>query len=150
MGFILDGLEGEDYDRAYSDRELVSRVWAYFKPQSRRMAIVGVTVFLAACFDTALPILTSYSLDLIAEEGTKTTTILLVVSIIIVSGIFSWLSNYIRRRISTRTVGDVVLALRKTAFQAVMTRDLSFYDEYPTGKIVSRVTSDTQEFANVV
>ncbi len=150
MGFILDGLEAENYDRAYSDRELVSRIWAYFKPQSRRMSIVGVTVFLAACFDTALPILTSYSLDLIAEEGTKTTTILLVVGIIMASGVFSWLSNYIRRRISTRAVGDVVLALRKTAFQAVMARDLSFYDEYPTGKIVSRVTSDTQEFANVV
>ncbi|MCB0053626.1 MAG: ABC transporter ATP-binding protein, partial [Caldilinea sp.] len=27
---------------------------------------------------------------------------------------------------------------------------MSFYDEYPTGKIVSRVTSDTQDFANVV
>jgi ATP-binding cassette subfamily B protein len=31
-----------------------------------------------------------------------------------------------------------------------MARDMSFYDEYPTGKIVSRVTSDTQDFANVV
>lgn len=27
---------------------------------------------------------------------------------------------------------------------------MSFYDEYPTGKVVSRVTSDTQDFANVV
>lgn len=150
MGFIMDGLEAEAYDRSYTDRELIARIWNYFKPQSRRMLIVGVTVFLAAGFDTALPVLTSYSLDLIAKEGTKTSTILLVGGIIIASGVFSWLSNYIRRRISTRAVGDVVLELRKTAFKAVMARDLSFYDEYPTGKIVSRVTSDTQEFANVV
>ncbi|HZG68201.1 MAG TPA: ABC transporter ATP-binding protein, partial [Herpetosiphonaceae bacterium] len=29
-------------------------------------------------------------------------------------------------------------------------RDLSFYDQFPSGKIVSRVTSDTQDFTNVV
>ena len=27
---------------------------------------------------------------------------------------------------------------------------MSFYDEYPSGKIVSRVTSDTEEFSTVV
>ena len=31
-----------------------------------------------------------------------------------------------------------------------MQRDLSFYDQYPSGKIVSRVSSDTQDFATVV
>jgi ATP-binding cassette, subfamily B, bacterial len=44
----------------------------------------------------------------------------------------------------------VVVRLRLDAFKAVMARDLSFYDEYPSGKIVSRVTSDTEEFASVV
>jgi len=32
----------------------------------------------------------------------------------------------------------------------VLARDMSFYDEYSSGKIVSRVTSDTQDFSNVV
>jgi ABC-type multidrug transport system fused ATPase/permease subunit len=47
-------------------------------------------------------------------------------------------------------VGDVVLALREDAFRAVMRRDLSFYDQYASGRIVSRVTSDTQDFATTV
>jgi ABC-type multidrug transport system fused ATPase/permease subunit len=47
-------------------------------------------------------------------------------------------------------VGDVVLQLRRDAFQSVIERDLSFYDQYLAGKIVSRVTSDTQDFSNVV
>jgi ABC-type multidrug transport system fused ATPase/permease subunit len=150
MGFIMDGLEAEEYDRAYGDRELLRRIWAYFKPHSRQMMIVGVMVCLAAILDTALPLLTSLSLDIIAEEGTGLNTILLVVVIILFSGAFSWVSNYIRRRLSAVTIGDVVLKLRNDAFDAVTQRDLSFYDEYPTGKIVSRVTSDTQDFANVV
>jgi len=31
-----------------------------------------------------------------------------------------------------------------------MDRDLSFSDKHPSGKIVSRVTSDTEDFANTV
>jgi len=150
MGFIMDGLEAEAYDRSYNDRELLRRIWGYFRPHTRRMGVVGGMVFLAALFETALPILTSYSLDLIAKEGAKIDVVLLFVGIITFSGFLSWLSNYIRRRLSALAVGDVVLALREHAFKAVTERDLSFYDEYPTGKIVSRVTSDTQSFAEVV
>ena len=44
----------------------------------------------------------------------------------------------------------MVLRLREAAFDAILARDLSFYDTYPSGKIVSRVTSDSQAFADVV
>ena len=36
------------------------------------------------------------------------------------------------------------------AFSAVMERDLSFFDTNPSGRIVSRVTSDSDDFSNVV
>ena len=32
MGFILDGLDTEAYDRNYSDRELLRRILGYFRP----------------------------------------------------------------------------------------------------------------------
>ena len=35
MGFILDGLESESYDRQYRDRDLLARILAYFLPQRR-------------------------------------------------------------------------------------------------------------------
>ncbi len=35
MGFIMDGLDAEDYDRSYSDRELVRRILRYFRPKLR-------------------------------------------------------------------------------------------------------------------
>ena len=37
MGFLMDGLEGEAYDRKYDDRTLVKRIIGYFRPQARRM-----------------------------------------------------------------------------------------------------------------
>ncbi|PJF41875.1 MAG: ABC transporter ATP-binding protein, partial [Candidatus Thermofonsia Clade 1 bacterium] len=65
-------------------------------------------------------------------------------------GASAWLFNLIRRSLTAEAVGNVVLKLREDAFDAVMKRDLSFYDQFPSGKIVSRVTSDTQAFSNVV
>ena len=40
--------------------------------------------------------------------------------------------------------------LREDVFDATIRHDMSFFDEHPSGKIVSRVTSDTQDFAEVV
>jgi len=40
--------------------------------------------------------------------------------------------------------------MREDAFDAVLRRDMSFYDEFASGKVVSRVTSDTQSFSQVV
>jgi ABC-type multidrug transport system fused ATPase/permease subunit len=68
----------------------------------------------------------------------------------LVSGVLSWFFNYVRQAYTARAVGKVVYDIRQDAFEAVMARDMSFYDEFSTGKIVSRVTSDTQDFANTV
>ena len=46
MGFILDGLDTEDYDRKYSDRELLGRIVDYFRPHTKRMVLVAVMIFL--------------------------------------------------------------------------------------------------------
>jgi len=43
-----------------------------------------------------------------------------------------------------------VLRLREDVFSAVIHNDLSFFDQHPSGKVVSRVTSDTQDFSEVV
>ena len=36
MGFILDGLETEAYDRSYRDRDLLARILGYFRPHAGR------------------------------------------------------------------------------------------------------------------
>ncbi|CAN5401903.1 ABC transporter ATP-binding protein [soil metagenome] len=43
-------------------------------------------------------------------------------------------------------IGDITLAMRKAAFNAVMNHDMSFFDQHQSGRIVSRITSDTDEF----
>ena len=149
MGFVMDGLDAEAYDRQYTDRQLVRRILTYFLPQTRRIVLVAASITAAALLDVALPIYISSSLDKLAGKPSLD-QLLLVGGIIMLLGALSWVFNYIRRSVSARAVGDVVLKMRRDAFDAVMQRDLSFYDAFPSGKVVSRVNSDTQAFAQVV
>jgi len=149
MGFILDGLDTESYDRKYSDRELVRRILSYFRPYARQMTGASALLLLNSITGTAGPILISRAIDIVAKRPTLS-TILLMAGGVLLLGVLGWLFNYIRRAITARVVGDVVLTLRENAFDATIRHDLSFFDEHASGKIVSRVSSDTQDFSNVV
>ncbi|HIP97107.1 MAG TPA: ABC transporter ATP-binding protein, partial [Anaerolineae bacterium] len=149
MGFILDGLETESYDRTYSDRELLRRIIGYFRPYTRQMGLVGVTLALNSVAGTGGPILISKTIDIVAANPSVDVMLLMAGGVLLL-GVAAWVFNYVRQLFSTRVVGDVVLKLRADVFNATIQHDLSFYDEHPSGKIVSRITSDTQDFATVV
>lgn len=160
MGFIMDGLDAEAYDRSYSDGELLNRIVSYFRPHAKTMAFVAGMVVLNSAMDSALPILIARGINQLGEQiqsnaidatfGTMLSQNAGLLIAILLSGAFSWVFNYFRQSYTARAVGDVVVNLREDAFDAVLARDMSFYDEFASGKIVSRVTSDTQDFSNVV
>jgi ATP-binding cassette subfamily B protein len=154
MGFIMDGLDAEAYDREYSDRQLLSRIVGYFRPRFPTMAAVAGFIVLNSVMEAAFPFLIASGLDQLEGAadlgGTIWQRTAWLIAAIFLSGFLSWTFNFFRQRYTARTVGDVVLKLRQDAFDAVLARDMSFYDEYASGKIVSRVTSDTQDFSNVV
>lgn len=149
MGFLMDGLDAEAYDRTYDDRELVRRILTYFRPKLPAMWLVAAMIVLTSLMQSVLPVLVSWGLDRI-DTGDSTRVIWLLVLGILASGVLAWVFNFARQIFSARVVGDVVLNLRRDAFGAVLRRDMSFFDEHPSGKVVSRVTSDTDDFATVV
>ena len=63
MGFLMDGLDPEAYDRTYTDRQLVGRILVYFRAQARKMFIVAGAIVLTSLVDTGVPIVISRSLD---------------------------------------------------------------------------------------
>ena len=149
MGFIMDGIDAEAYDRNYSDKQLLARIAGYFGPQMHRVGIISGLIVLNSVMDMVLPVLIARGVDQVAADHNSSVMNALIF-FILGSTVLSWTFNFMRQRFTARTVGDVVLQLRDDAFTAVMDRDMSFYDEFSSGKIVSRVTSDTQDFANVV
>ncbi|KAB8141831.1 ABC transporter ATP-binding protein [Chloroflexia bacterium SDU3-3] len=149
MGFVLDGLDAEDYDRTYSDRDLIRRIADYFRPHLRSMLMVAGAVVLGTAAEAAAPFVISSGIDMLEGNPAAQVALALAGGVALLRSM-GWLFNYIRQSFSAKVVGNVVLALREDAFTAVMQRDMSFFDQYASGKIVSRVTSDTQDFSNTV
>jgi ATP-binding cassette subfamily B protein len=148
MGFFA-GLNDEKYDRQYTDRQLVSRIITYFKPQTRRMIWIAGLVILLAGIGAALPVVVARMVDLLGSTPTMTSITLVSLAVLLI-GIGLWGLNWARRSLVVRAVGDVVLELRTRAFRAAAEHDLSFYDQFSSGRIVSRITSDTNDFGQLV
>jgi ATP-binding cassette subfamily B protein len=148
MGFF-SGLNAEKYDRQYSDRELTVRILEYFKPQRRRLVWIALLVFGYAGVGAALPVVVGKVVDLMRAQPTLTAIALFGLGLAII-GIATWGVNWARRSMVVRAVGDVVLDLRTRAFRAAAEHDLSFYDQFSSGRIVSRITSDTNDFGQLV
>lgn len=148
MGFF-SGLNDEKYDRQYSDRELVRRILGYFGPQTRRFLWIVVLVLVLAVIGAALPVVVARMVDLLKGEPSLTAIVLIGLAVWII-GIGLWGLNWARRSLVVRAVGDVVLELRTRAFRAAAEHDLSFYDQFSSGRIVSRITSDTNDFGQLV
>ena len=149
MGFIFDGLDTESYDRTYSERELIQRIVGYFRPHARQMALVAGLLTLNSVTSTGGPILIARAIDVAGRDPSPKTAALLAGAVLLL-GAVAWTINYVRQIVSARVVGDVIVKLRDDVFAATVEHDLSFFDEHASGKIVSRVTSDTQDFSNTV
>lgn len=148
MGFF-GGLDTEDYDREYADRELISRIIDYLKPHGGRLIWISFFLMVVAGAGAALPLLVSEGVDRFSKDAGDTTVYLLV-GLVLVSTLVNWGGNWIRRRLTVRTVSDVTLTLRRDAFESAANHDLSFYDRFSSGRVVSRITSDTREFGKLV
>lgn len=148
MAAITRGLEAEAYDRQYSDKELVKRIASYFRPHMRKLAIITVAVFLISGANAAVPIIVANGVNGI-ETGDNGRLPLLI-GLVFFLGVAVWFLNWARRQLTVEVISDTILDIRTDAFAASARQDLSFYDEFSSGRIVSRITSDTQEFGDVL
>ena len=148
MGFF-SGLNTEKYDRQYPDRVLIKRVSGYFRSQLKRMVGIGLLVILISGAGTLQPIVVSHGVDLM-QKSPSWLTIFEIAGAVLMVGVTGWTANWINRRLTMRTVADVVLKLATDAFQASAGHDLSFFDEFSSGRIQSRITSDTRDFGQLI
>jgi ATP-binding cassette, subfamily B, bacterial len=148
MSFFA-GLNDEKYDRQYTDRELMRRIFEYFKSQTARLVWVTLLVLLLAGIGAALPVVVARVVDLLTKQPSLQAISLVGLAVFVI-GVGLWGLNWARRSLVARAVGDVVLDLRTRAFRAAAEHDLSFYDQFSSGRIVSRITSDTNDFGQLV
>jgi ATP-binding cassette, subfamily B, bacterial len=147
MGFF-GSFSAEKYDRQYSDRQLFRRAIQYFKPHWKALVLLLVTVLLISAISSIQPIIISSGVDQLSEGAL--TRVYWIIGGLLGLGLLNYGVNYVNRFTLVKLLADIIVTLSETAFSASMYHDLSFYDETNTGKIISRITSDTQEFGNLV
>ena len=147
MAAVFGGLQSDKYDRQYSDFQLLKRIGAYIS-RYRWPVVLTLAGFLVVGSVRALrPVLISAGVDELVAAGDRLNLFLLLLAFVAVS---EYVSNYIRRRFAVVVIGRMVAQMRKHAFDAAIERDLAFYDRHKSGAVMSRVTSDTQEFGDVM
>lgn len=148
MGFF-DGLDAEKYDRSYADKDLAKRIVGYFKPQWKRLAVVSLLTLAIAGAGSLLPIVVSKGVDLLEGVPAFWSMITIGAAVLLI-GLSVWFFNWGLRRLMAVTIAEVVAKLAIDAYSASVEHDLSFYDEFSSGKIVSRITSDTRDFGELI
>ena len=143
------GLEAEEYDRVYRDKDLLKRIVSYFSPYKRAMILVIFFLTISSLTTAFLPIITSLIISNL-ETSPDLIYIVFLILLIFILNTSSWVFNYIRQIYSNRVIGSVVLDIRKDAHKSVVNHDLSFFDKNPLGKIVSRINTDSRDFGETV
>jgi len=149
MGFH-QGLSGELYDRQYSNKVLFSRIWDYAKRHRSFIIWMTICIFLQGLFAALPPLLISKVLDEgIAGIPDRTAYTLLVVAVIFIQ-VMDFVYYYIIRRLLTRITADMNRDLSIDAFASSIQQDMAFHDQLSSGRIVSRITTDTNDFSMLI
>jgi len=145
----FNGLDKDKYDRQYTDVYLAKRIASYFYGYRKQFVIIVVSFVALSILGALQPVWIADGLTAMAQDGNEFIVIVLIGALLFAAG-FQYFVNWVRRYLSAVMIGNVVSRMRKDAFSAAVERDLAFYDNNKSGKIVSRITSDTQEFGDVI
>jgi len=143
------GLGEEGYDRIYSDRELFSRILKLFRPYRRSMTIIITFICLSSITYGLTPYLMSLIIKQLEMPSDPLILIFFIINTLILNSL-GYLFNYVNRRTGNRMVYGVCYNLRRQTNLRVLEQDLSFFDKYPTGRIVSRINSDGAKFGGSI
>ncbi|HZK17086.1 MAG TPA: ABC transporter ATP-binding protein [Anaerolineaceae bacterium] len=149
MGFHR-GLSSESYDRIYSNKTLLRRIWAYTHPYKKQLIIILLVVIIQAITGALPPLLVSRVLDTTLTDSSALNIFILLVSAVIVIEVLGYLFFYILRRLMVRVIGYVIRDLTVDAFAASLRQDLAFHDNLSSGRIVSRITTDSEDFSMLI
>ena len=107
-------------------------------------------VVFAAIMAALPPVLISKVLDSSLSANPSFNTFILLVSAVIFIEVMGFVFYYLLRRITVRIIGYVIRDLTVDAFAASLRQDLSFHDNFSSGRIVSRITTDSEDFSMLI
>ena len=131
----------------FSTVQTFKRLWPMIKPYKAGLVVAGGALVFNALADSGLIYLLKPLLDEGFGEADHSFLKLMafvVIGVIFLRGATSFVSNYCLAWVS----GKVVMNMRRRLFKHLMFMPVSFFDCNPTGKLLSRITYDSEMIAN--
>ena len=144
----LDYDEEEERTRKIPDGVLIARLLKYLLRYKQRFIITVVAVVVVSLTGLLPPYLLKVTVDNYVANGDIAG--LTFISIILV-GVYlvNWVSDYQRTYQMSWMGQNMVNDLRKQLFSHLQELSFSFYDRSEAGKIISRVTNDTDTLSQI-
>ena len=141
--------DSNDLGRQMSDIEIMKRLSAYIKPFIKPLLISLIMIIFITLFDLATPLLISMAVTFLAMPEVNFTYIVLIIvlflSIIAVSSFISYIETMILQKSGQKIMYNV----REEVFTHIEGLSISQINSIPVGKLVTRVTSDTNALNNL-
>ncbi len=134
-------------DQDLSTVQTFKRLWPMISPYKAGLIVSAVALILNALTDSGLIFLLKPLLDEgfgKADASFLKYMSVFVVLIIILRGVSSFISNYCLAWVS----GKVVMTMRRRLFKHLMFMPVSFFDKNAAGKLLSRITYDSEMIAS--
>ncbi len=128
----------------YSDRVILKRLASYAKPFVPAFIITAILMILSVAFALVEPYAIGVSIDILAERPIDTEFLTIVLILFAISVVLTGVFEYMQTMILQKTGQQIVYNMREEVFTHVEKQDIEYFNKVPTGKLVTRVTNDTQ------
>ena len=139
---VKDKKTAMGFERSMADGEILRRLFGYAKPYLRQFVVVGFLVLFSISYDIASPIIVGYIEELVVGDFELKS---LYVSVAVYAGVlvFSMASTYLQAVILQRVGQRIISDLREDLFTHIESLSHGQLNDIPVGKLVTRVTNDT-------
>lgn len=125
------------------------RLLPYLRPYRTRAVLTALLMLVVTASTLAAPALAQYGIDSGIQQGDKA-VLALAVGLFVLAGAAGWLAGYYQTFLSSWVGERMLLDLRTDTFRHLMRLELGYHERTPTGRSVSRLTSDIEALTQLV
>lgn len=129
--------------RNMTDKAIIIRLISYVKPFIPQLILAMFMVLLLVTLDLIGPLFIAEVLDSLGEDNINFTKIILIVIAYFATMIINAFLSYKQSMLLQITGQKIIFNIRKEVFDQIEHFSISQFNKIPIGKLVTRVTSDT-------
>ncbi|NHK31728.1 MAG: ABC transporter ATP-binding protein [Asgard group archaeon] len=139
----------EAYDRIYSDKDLLKRFWIYLKEHKWQLVAIIFGILLYAGISIVPPLMVQKAFDQLELSGEWSAIAPYAIAYVGLS-ILLWANQVVTSILITIVTQKIIKKIQLETYISLQGHDLSFFDKQATGKIMSRLTNDSQELNEMI